>query len=221
LDDGVGTSAVLYDLVEVAAQRVHQFGNFQASFIVDRNALQGVLQFIDQFARDTGEIVDEIERVFDLVRDTRSELAERCQFLCLDEAILRGPQIFQCSRQLARAILHAFEQPDILDRDHRLVGECLDELDLLVAKGPRISALQGEDADDGSFTHQRNAESAAYVDDTGEILKPNLVEVGIGQKIGNMGRAAVEYGPPENRSPVGLGRVAYKVVALFCGKAES
>ena len=96
LDDGVGASAVLHDLVEVAAQRVHQFGDFaHVIFSSSRNALQGVLQFIDQFAGDAGEIVDEIERVFDLVRDPGSQLAERCKFLRLDEAILRGAQIFQ------------------------------------------------------------------------------------------------------------------------------
>ena len=39
--------------------------------------VESLLQFIDQFDRDTGEIIDEIERVLDLVRDTRGELAER------------------------------------------------------------------------------------------------------------------------------------------------
>ena len=34
--------------------------------------------------------------------------------------------------EFARARLHLVEQPHVLDRDHRLVGEGLDQFDLLV-----------------------------------------------------------------------------------------
>ena len=37
-------------------------------------------------------------------------------------------------RQLFRARLHLLEQPHVLDRDHRLVGESLNELDLLIGE---------------------------------------------------------------------------------------
>ena len=40
--------------------------------------------------------------------------------------------------QFARARLHLVEQPHVLDRDHRLVGEGCDQLDLLV--GERLNA---------------------------------------------------------------------------------
>ena len=52
-------------------------------------------QFVDQFDRDGREIVDEIERVLDLVRDAGGQLAERGELLRLDEAVLRGAQILQ------------------------------------------------------------------------------------------------------------------------------
>ena len=42
--------------------------------------------------------------------------------------------------ELARARLHLVEQPRVLDRDHGLVGEGLDQLDLLVGKGPHLRA---------------------------------------------------------------------------------
>ena len=74
LDDGIRASAMMHDLVEIALQRVGQFIDFSAGFIVEWHALQGVLQFIDQFGRDTREIVDEIERVLDLVGDTGGQL---------------------------------------------------------------------------------------------------------------------------------------------------
>ena len=41
------------------------------------------------------EIIDEIERVLDLVRDAGGELTKRGEFLRLDQAILRGAQVLQ------------------------------------------------------------------------------------------------------------------------------
>ena len=40
--------------------------------------------------------------------------------------------------QVARARLHLVEQPHVLDRDHRLVGEGGDQLDLLVGERPHV-----------------------------------------------------------------------------------
>ena len=59
------------------------------------DARKRLLQLINQFGRNGREIVDEIERVLDLVRDARGELTERSELLCLDEAVLRGAQILQ------------------------------------------------------------------------------------------------------------------------------
>ena len=50
---------------------------------------------------------------------------------------LRGRRLLlQRLGELARARLHLFKQPRILDGDHRLVGEGGDQLDLLVGKWP-------------------------------------------------------------------------------------
>jgi hypothetical protein len=95
LDDGVCALAVLHDLVEIVAQGVRQFGYFGQRITIDLPFAESFLQFVDQLDRDTGEIIDEIERVFDLVSDAGGKLAERSQLLCLDKPILRGPQIFQ------------------------------------------------------------------------------------------------------------------------------
>ena len=43
--------------------------------------------------------------------------------------------------------LHFVEQPYILDRDHRLVGECGDEFDLAIRERHRVHARQREGAD--------------------------------------------------------------------------
>ena len=44
--------------------------------------------------------------------------------------------------ELAALVLDFVEQPHVLDRDHRLVGEGLDKLDLLFGKWLNLGALQ-------------------------------------------------------------------------------
>src|SRR5450755_3707969 len=51
------------------------------------------------------------------------QLAERGELLGLHQAILRGPQVLQRLRQFTRAGLNTLEQPHILYRDDRLIGE--------------------------------------------------------------------------------------------------
>src|SRR5262249_27662164 len=95
LDDGVCPFAVLYNLVEIIAQGVREFGDFSARLFVSFHSVQRLAQFVDQFSRDSREIVDKVERVLDFVSDTGGELTKRSKLLCLDKAILRGPQILQ------------------------------------------------------------------------------------------------------------------------------
>ena len=49
--------------------------------------------------------------------------------------------------QLPALVLDLAEEPRILDRDGRLVGEGLDERDLPVGKGMDLTAPQRDDAD--------------------------------------------------------------------------
>ena len=70
---------------------------------------------------------------------------------------MRGSQIFQRGRQFARAGLHAFKQAHVLDRNHRLVGEGLDQLDLLFGERSHRFALQNNDPDGSSLTQQWDA----------------------------------------------------------------
>ena len=60
-----------------------------------------------------------------------------------DTQHLRGRGLLlQRLGEIARARLHLVEQPHVLDRDHRLVGEGGDQLDLLVGERPDLGALQ-------------------------------------------------------------------------------
>src|SRR5262249_42144850 len=155
-----------------------------------------------QLGGDAREIVDEIERVLDLVRDAGRELAKQGKFLGLHEAILGGAQIFKRFGQFARAGLNLVKQANVLDSDHRLVGECCHQLDLLVGERPRLPAEQSKDTDNCSIPQQRNTKATPYIDDPGVIPMPSRVEVGIGQKIRNMYCAAFEYCAPEERSSI-------------------
>ncbi len=76
LDDGVGAFAVLHDLVEIVAQGVRQFGYFGDRVSIGLHFTEVFLQFVNQFGRDSREIVDEIQWVFDFMSDTSGKLTE-------------------------------------------------------------------------------------------------------------------------------------------------
>ena len=57
--------------------------------------------------------------------------------------LAEGAQLLDRLRKLARARLHLVEQPHVLDRDHRLVGEGGDQLDLLFGEWPNLLTRQG------------------------------------------------------------------------------
>ena len=114
---------MLHDLVEVALQHVRDLADLCSQLVVEVGSGKRLPQFVDEFDRDGREIVDEIERVLDLVRDAGGQLAERGELLGLHQAVLGGPQIFQRLCQFARARFDAFKKANVLDRDRRLVGE--------------------------------------------------------------------------------------------------
>ena len=83
------------DLVEIAGQHLDRLVDLGARVLVERgDARRGaLLQLVEQFDRQPGEVVDEIERVLDLVRDAGGQLAQRRHLLCLDQIGLRRLQI--------------------------------------------------------------------------------------------------------------------------------
>src|ERR1700675_3171439 len=109
LDDRVGARAVLYHFIEIALQHICDLIDLLAQLAVEVRATESLTQFIDKLDRNRREIVDKIERILDLMGDACSQLPKRGKLLCLDEAILRSPQILQRSRQLASARFHVFE----------------------------------------------------------------------------------------------------------------
>jgi hypothetical protein len=79
LHDIVGTSSVLGDFFEVAGEHFDRLANLGTLVVIQRTDCwsDGLLQFIEQFDREPGEIVDEVERILDLVRDAPRSLGEK------------------------------------------------------------------------------------------------------------------------------------------------
>jgi hypothetical protein len=95
LDDGVGTLAVLHHLFEIVLQQAGQFVDFSPDLAIKRDRFAHVVQLVSQLRRKRREVVDEIQRILDLVRDAGRELAEGSQFLRFHQTVLCGAQIVE------------------------------------------------------------------------------------------------------------------------------
>ena len=72
----VGAFAVLYDLAEIVLQERSQFIDFLVDLIGERDLFHHFIELVRELNRKCREIVDEIERVLDLMRDAGGELTE-------------------------------------------------------------------------------------------------------------------------------------------------
>jgi hypothetical protein len=87
------------------------------------------------------------------------------------------------AREIGRARLHFVEQPHVLDRDHRLVGEGTDQLDLLFGERLDDRAHQSDDPHRGTFAQQWDPEHRAI---PGDVLQVEQRVLGIGKAIANI-----------------------------------
>ena len=93
--------------------------------------------------------------------------------------------------ELAALVLDLVEQPHVLDRDHRLVGEGRDQLDLLVGERPHLGARQRQDADRDALAQHRNAEHGAKA---AQSLRLGQGVVRVGQHVGNVNDLCLRAG---------------------------
>jgi hypothetical protein len=128
LDDGIGAFAMLHDFFEIGFEHLRELADLLLDLFGQLRRLQHLVEFVGELDGQRGEIVDEIERILDLVGDSGRELAEGGQLLSLDQAVLRSAQIVERFGQLACSGLHTFEQPYVLDRNHRLISEGRDRV---------------------------------------------------------------------------------------------
>ena len=152
---------MLDDLLQVVLEQAGQFVDLVADILAQRHRLQHVIQLVGQLRRYRGKIIDEVERVLDLMRNAGGELAEGSELFGLDQPVLGGAQLVERFCQFLRARLHLIEQAGILDRNDSLVCKCLHQLDLPLSEGARLAATQCKHPLDASLAQQGNAEESA------------------------------------------------------------
>ncbi len=82
--------------------------------------------------------------------------------------------------------LRRLEQPHVLDRNHRLVGEGGDQLDLAVGECLDFALPQRDDAAQSAFAQQRHRQHGAHL---GNLLDVRDLVVRVGADVENLHRA--------------------------------
>ena len=127
--------------------------------------------------------------------------------------------LLQGLAEIARCVLHLVEQPDILDRDHRLVGEGGDELDLLL--GERLDPLARQHDHADRLRSRAATARRACVRWPASAVRFMQRVFGISHDIGNLNRAPFEHGAAGNRAAVDGQRVVGEEVDIGLGVADS
>ena len=105
--------------------------------------------------------------------------------------------------QLARARLHLVEQPHVLDRDHCLVGEGLDQRDLRIGERLDLQAISQNDAEQFIPFEHRDGENGP---ERFDVLRPERI-FWVGLHIVNVDRPALERGTARCAVPAGPDRM--------------
>src|SRR5262245_4623134 len=113
---------------------------------------------------------------------------------CRAEGMADFPECLQLPnrpRQILRPGLELLEQPHILYGDYGLVGEGLEQCDLVVGEWPGLRAAHGDGSDGVTLAHHGYAECAAKADRAGEVVVVLAIELDIGY----MNNGALENHP--------------------------
>jgi len=79
------------------------------------------------------------------------------------EHICSGGLLLQRLGEFARALLLRLKQPRVFDRDYRVIGECLHQLDLLAGERTYGCALQEKYANRNPLSQERYAEHGTKI----------------------------------------------------------
>ena len=98
--------------------------------------------------------------------------------------------LLQRFREIAGARLHLVEQPHILDRDHRLVGEGLQQLHVMRDKRSRLDPRRADHADGFVIAHQGREQHAAKTARSCEIPEHGR-SAGLSLGVGDLRRLTI------------------------------
>ena len=129
--DAVRPQAVLDDLAEARVELPGDVVQLLAGLLVELlpGVVEDLLHLLGELARDLREVLDEVERVLDLVGDPGRQLAEGGQLLLEDHLVLGAPKVGQHSLEL-----------DVLGP--HLLGQHLDEVEPLDLEGVLAEDLE-------------------------------------------------------------------------------
>ena len=113
-----------------------------------------------------------------------------------------GGEDFARSLLLLERFLRLVEEPHVLDRDRRLVGEGFHQRDLLVGECPRFFAPEGEPADRTILAHQRDGEDRP--ESVSFLIDPGVRIFRVEQRndVGVVDGFAVEGGSADDQAPI-------------------
>src|SRR5262249_35191075 len=120
--------------------------------------------------------------------------------------------LLQRLRELARARLHLVEQPHVLDRNHRLVGEGRCQFDLFVGKRPYFAAINSNHADQIITLNHGYGGDSANPADLGTLF---VVEILIGKNVLDLDRLLFLHSARNRRPPLQFNRVRLHEVLEF------
>ena len=162
LDDRIGTLAMLNDLFEIAPQHIGQFGDLGARLLVDRYA---AFRASCNSSISSAEIAEKLLTklsgfLISCAMPAVSWPSEASFSVCTRRSC--AVRKFSSDAASSRVrVSTLFEEANILDCDNRLVGECLNQLDLFVGEWAHGFALENDDADGRPFAQQRHAQHRA------------------------------------------------------------
>src|SRR5262245_18188350 len=107
--------------------------------------------------------------------------------------LARGHLLFEALREVAVARFELLEQPNILDRDHGLVGESLQQADLSVVEELHLGAPESDRADRDAITRQRNSQHGSMAP-LPRGLRAFWILVHRAQQVANLDRPPLQHG---------------------------
>ena len=117
---------------------------------------------------------------------------------------------------LLQRLLKLGEETHVLDRDHRLVGEGLDQLDLPCRERLHLRARQDKHADGLTLAQQGHPETGSIV---AMLLVAERIVVGVCEDIGYVDRLAAECDPSRRAARVHRERMGTSIVLELRRKA--